>query len=144
MSSQSAFTSHDLVTDLNNGYSSAMFSLDVSQQWILTMEILQLLWSRCCLLVSTAYLDSLKCQPTTSLCFASLHPTQLTADNWLQLDWCPRYITSGWTQQKTPPPTILPFAVMGGYLARDWISFLRERVYWAIIKQPMFLLTITA
>jgi hypothetical protein len=25
----------------------------------------------------------------------------------LQLDWCPHHITSGRTQQKTPPPTIL-------------------------------------
>jgi hypothetical protein len=30
-----------------------------------------------------------------------------TADNWLQLGWFPRCITSGRTQEKTPPSTIL-------------------------------------
>jgi hypothetical protein len=40
-----------------------------------------------------------------------LHVTSLnwTPDNWLQLGWCPWYITLGRTQQETPPPTILLF-----------------------------------
>jgi hypothetical protein len=54
---QSAFTSRCLVIALNNGYSCAIFSLDVSG-WILTMEILLLPCSRCCPLVDTPHLNS--------------------------------------------------------------------------------------
>jgi hypothetical protein len=57
LSSQSAFTGRYLVTALNNGYSSTMFSLDVSCYRILTTEILQLPWSRRCPLVSTPQLN---------------------------------------------------------------------------------------
>jgi hypothetical protein len=39
MSSKSVFTSHCLVSDLNNGYSSTKFSLSVSWQWISTQEL---------------------------------------------------------------------------------------------------------
>jgi hypothetical protein len=42
LSSQSAFTSRYLVKTLNDGYSSAVFSIDVSWQRIWTMNILQL------------------------------------------------------------------------------------------------------
>jgi hypothetical protein len=56
--SQSAFTSRCSVAALNNGYSSAMFSLDVSWRRILTMEILQLPWLRLCPLVSAPRLNS--------------------------------------------------------------------------------------
>jgi hypothetical protein len=50
-------------------------------------------------------------QQTHSLTNQILHVTSLnwTADNWLQIGWCSRYIISGRTQQKTPPPTILLF-----------------------------------
>jgi hypothetical protein len=46
---------------------------------------------------------------TVSLTNQLLHVTSLnwTADNWLQLSWWPSYTTSGWTQQKTPPLTII-------------------------------------
>jgi hypothetical protein len=52
------FPSRYLVTDLNSGYSSALFSLNVSWYRILTMEILQLPWSRCCPLLNTPQLNS--------------------------------------------------------------------------------------
>jgi hypothetical protein len=45
LTSHSALTSRCLVTALNNGYSSAVVSLDVSWKRILTMEIPQLPWS---------------------------------------------------------------------------------------------------
>jgi hypothetical protein len=50
-------------------------------------------------------------QPSSLLSLTNplLHVTSLnwTADNWLQLDWCPLYIILGRIQQKTPPPKIL-------------------------------------
>jgi hypothetical protein len=63
-----------LVTASNNRYYSAVFSLDVSWKRILTMEILQLPWSRHYPLVNTPYLNS--CRHLLSLpCSAQLRLT---------------------------------------------------------------------
>jgi hypothetical protein len=53
-------------------------------------------------------LNSLTHQPPTSRHFTQVNCWQL------ELDWCPRYITSGRTQQRTPPPTILLFSRVAG------------------------------
>jgi hypothetical protein len=76
LSSQTSF-----VVALNHFYSSEKFSLDISWQRILTMEILQLPWSRHCPLVHTPHLNPrLNCS------------TNCLQDN-----------SSAWTTQKTQP-----------------------------------------
>jgi hypothetical protein len=60
-----------------------------------------------------------------------------------KLGWCPCYVTSEWTQQKTPPPRIL--LLLSCQLPSDRLDIVSMRTCLpTVTMQRMFLLVITA